>query len=116
MSNIISVLECKDINELIKRCWSYPIRGTLSSGKGLYRWKKYILLGDGNKEFANFVVSDNKTDYPDNEVLDGYYYETVSQEEFAQLMADTEAGLFLVSDIKSVQRVDADTISLQISY
>ena len=116
MIKIKSVLECKDINELIKRCWSYPIRGAISSGKGLYCWKKYILLGDDNKEFVNFVVSDNKTEYPDNGVLDGYYYETVSQEEVAQLMADTEAGSFLVSDIKSVQRVDADTISLQISY
>ena len=83
---------------------------------GLYCWKKYLLLDGDNKEFLNFVVSDKETDYPDNEVLDGYYYETVSQEEFAQLMADTEAGSFLVSDIKSVQRVDADTISLQISY
>ena len=82
----------------------------------MYCWKKYLLLDGDNKEFLNFVVSDNETDYPDNEVLDGYYYETVSQEEFAQLMADTEAGSFLVSDIKSVQRVDADTISLQISY
>ena len=116
MIKIKSILECKDINELIKRCWSYPIRGTLCSGKGLYCWKKYLLLDGDNKEFVNFVVSDNETDYPDNEVLDGYYYETVSQEEFAQLMADTEAGSFLVSDIKSVQRVDADTISLQISY
>lgn len=116
MSDIKSILECKDINELIKRCWSYPIRGAISSGKGLYCWKKYILLVDDNKEFVNFVVSDNKTEYPDNGILDGYYYETVSQEELAQLMADTEAGSYPVSDIKSVQRVDADTISLQISY
>ena len=82
---------------------------------GLYCWKKYILLDDINKEFVNFVVSDNETEYPDNEALDGYYYEMISQEELAQLMADTEAGSYLVSNIESVQRVDEDTISLQIS-
>ena len=54
--------------------------------------------------------------YPNGESLDGYYYEQVSKEELAQLMADTDSGSFPVSNIESVQRVDEDTISLQISY
>lgn len=116
-----NVLECKDINELIKLGWSYPIRSTNSSGSssditGLYCWKKYLPLKDGNKDFLNFVVSDNEDEYPNEETLNGYYYEQIAQEELAQLMADTDSGSFPVSSIESVQQVDADTISLQISY
>ena len=114
-----SILECKDINELIKLGWSYPLKtgsGSVSDITGLYCWKKYVLLNDGNKDFLNFVVSDDKMKYPNNESLDGYYYEQVSKEELAQLMADTDSGSFPVSNIESVQRVDEDTISLQISY
>lgn len=112
-----SILECKDINELIKLGWSYPLKtGSVSDITGLYCWKKYVLLNDGNKDFLNFVVSDNEMEYPNGELLDGYYYEQVSKEELAQLMADTDSGSFPVSNIESVQRVDEDTISLQISY
>ena len=89
--------------------------GPVTPITGLYCWKKYILLDDNNKEFVNFVISDNAMEYPDNEVLNGYYYEPITHDELAQLMANTEAGLYLVSSISDIKQLDADTVSLQIS-
>lgn len=105
-----NILECKDINELIKMGWSYP-----KPTNGKYGWKIYTLSSDGTKKFQNFVVSDNETDYPENDLRDGYYYEPISQEELDHLMADTEAGSFPVSSINNIAQLDADTVSVQIS-
>lgn len=113
-----NILECKDVNELISMGWSYPKStnsSVISPVTGKYCWKRYTLSSDGTKKFQNFVVSDNEIDYPENDSQDGYYYEPISQEELAQLMANTEAGSFPVSSINNITQLDADTVSVQIS-
>ena len=72
-----SILEIKDLGELMKRGWSYRSVGS-GSIKGVYCWKKYVVFDDGRKAFNNFVISDSADTYPNNGSLDGYYYEPIS--------------------------------------
>lgn len=68
-----NVLECKDLNELIRLSWSYPIRS--GSSIGTYCWEKYRVLDDGTKEFVGFVTSDKESTYPDDDVSGNFYYQ-----------------------------------------
>ena len=90
----------------MKGGWSYPIKGTISSGKGLYCWEKHRVLEDETKEFVGFVAEDNESAYPNDGVLDGYYYKrcfeeaqnvyllvTEDGEEFVQLNGQEEVDL-----------------------
>ena len=92
MSNITSILEVKDINELIKRCWSYPIKAAVSSGKGLYCWEKHKVLDDGTKEFIGFVAEDNESAYPNNGIVGDYYYKRCFEEAQNVYLLVTEDG------------------------
>ena len=86
-----SVIECKDINELIKRCWSYRGQGP---GKGEYCWAKFKMEDGGSKTFDNFITDNDESKYPNGDVLDGFYYErcfTDDQTVYMLKISDTES-------------------------
>lgn len=109
-----SILEIKDLGELMKRGWSYRSVGS-GSVKGVYCWKKYVVFDDGRKAFNNFVISDSADTYPNNGSLDGYYYEPIGQDEAIELTAGIDENEYSISNIESIDRVGTDTITLRIS-
>ena len=101
-----SVIDYEVLSKLMKDGWSYPIKGAISSGKGLYCWEKHKVLDDGTKEFIGFVAEDNESAYPNDGVVGNYYYKrcfeeaktvymivTEDDEEFAQLITQEEVEL-----------------------
>lgn len=101
-----SVIDYEVLSKLMKGGWSYPIKGAISSGKGLYCWEKHKVLEDGTKEFVGFVAEDNESVYPNDGILNGYYYKrcfeeaqnvyllvTEDGEEFVQLNGQEEVDL-----------------------
>lgn len=101
-----SVIDYEVLSKLMKGGWSYPIKGAISSGKGLYCWEKHKVLEDGTKEFAGFVAEDNESAYPNDGIVGDYYYKrcfeeartvymivTEDSEEFAQLTTQEEVEL-----------------------
>lgn len=112
-----SILEIKDLGELMKRGWSYRtgFGGGGGTVNGIYCWKRYTILADGSKVFNNFVVSDDVNHYPDNEAVDGYYYETIKNEDLIQLMVNTSEGSSVLSNVERIEQIDSETIALQIS-
>lgn len=94
------------LNELLSKGWSYPLKGVISSGKGLYCWEKHKVLNDGTKEFVGFVAEDNESAYPNDGTQGDYYYKrcfeeaqnvyllvTENGEEFVQLNGQEEIDL-----------------------
>lgn len=109
-----SVIDYEVLSKLMKGGWSYPIKGAISSGKGLYCWEKHKVLDDGTKEFVGFVAEDNESAYPNDGVIGEYYYKrcfeeaqnvyllvTEDGEEFVQLNGQEEVELTAtVNDIR----------------
>lgn len=101
-----SVIDYEVLSKLMKDGWSYPIKGAISSGKGLYCWEKHRVLEDGTKEFVGFVAEDNESAYPNDGIVGDYYYKrcfeeaqnvyllvTEDGEEFVQLNGQEEVDL-----------------------
>ena len=80
------------LNELMSKGWSYPLKGAISSGKGLYCWEKSKVLGDGTKEFVGFVAEDNESAYPNDGMQGDYYYKRCFEEAKTVYMVVTEEG------------------------
>lgn len=76
----------------MKDGWSYPIKGAISSGKGLYCWEKHKVLEDGTKEFVGFVAEDNESAYPNDGIVGDYYYKRCFEEARTVYMIVTEDG------------------------
>lgn len=87
-----SVIDYEVLSKLMKDGWSYPIKGAISSGKGLYCWEKSKVLSDGTKEFVGFVAEDNESAYPNDGVLGDYYYKRCFEEAQTVYMIVTEDG------------------------
>ena len=76
----------------MKGGWSYPIKGAISSGKGLYCWEKYRILNDGTKEFVGFVAEDNEGTYPNDGIVGEYSYKRCFEEAQNVYLLVTEDG------------------------
>lgn len=87
-----SVVDYEVLSKLMKDGWSYPIKGAISSGKGLYCWEKHKVLEDGAKEFVGFVAEDNESAYPNDGVVGDYYYKRCFEEAKTVYMIVTEDG------------------------
>lgn len=87
-----SVIDYEVLSKLMKGGWSYPIKGAVSSGKGLYCWEKHKVLEDGTKEFIGFVAEDNESAYPNDGVVGDYYYKRCFEEAKTVYMIVTEDG------------------------
>lgn len=101
-----SVIDYEVLSKLMKGGWSYPIKGAISSGKGLYCWEKHKVLDNGTREFVGFVAEDNESAYPNDGIQGSYYYKrcfeeaqnvyllvTEDSEEFVQLNGQEEVYL-----------------------
>lgn len=87
-----SVIDYDVLSKLMKDGWSYPIKGAISSGKGLYCWEKHKVLEDGSKEFIGFVAEDNESAYPNDGIVGDYYYKQCFEEARTVYMIVTEDG------------------------
>lgn len=87
-----SVIDYEVLSKLMKGGWSYPIKGAISSGKGLYCWEKHKVLEDGSKEFIGFVAEDNESAYPNDGIIGDYYYKRCFEEAKTIYMIVTEDG------------------------
>lgn len=87
-----SVIDYEVLSKLMKGGWSYPIKGAISSGKGLYCWEKHKVLEDGTKEFVGFVAEDNENAYPNDGIVGYYYYKRCFEEARTVYMIVTEDG------------------------
>ena len=87
-----SVIDYEVLSKLMKGGWSYPIKGAISSGKGLYCWEKHKVLEDGSKEFIGFVAEDNESAYPNDGIVGDYYYKRCFEEAKTVYMIVTEDG------------------------
>ena len=87
-----SVIDYEVLSKLMKGGWSYPIKGAISSGKGLYCWEKHKVLEDGAKEFVGFVAEDNESAYPNDGIVGDYYYKRCFEEAKTVYMIVTEDG------------------------
>lgn len=104
-----SVIDYDVLRELMKNSWSYPLRGSGSSGSsgnGLYCWEKYRVLSDGTKEFVGFVAEDNKDNYPDGGTVGGYFYQRCFEENQTVYMLVTD------EDEQFAQLVGKETVNL----
>ena len=111
-----SVIDYEVLSKLMKGGWSYPIKGAISSGKGLYCWEKHKVLGDGTREFVGFVTEDNENAYPNDGIQGGYYYKRCFEEaQNVYLMVRTEDGEYPVGNVDEPERLDENTISLNIN-
>ena len=87
-----SVIDYEVLSKLMKGGWSYPIKGAISSGKGLYCWEKHKVLDGGTKEFVGFVAEDNESAYPNDGIVGDYYYKRCFEEAKTVYMIVTEDG------------------------
>ena len=87
-----SAIDYEVLSKLMKGGWSYPIKGAISSGKGLYCWEKHKVLEDGTKEFVGFVAEDDESAYPNDSVVGDYYYKRCFEEAKTVYMIVTEDG------------------------
>lgn len=77
------------------------------SNKGCFCWERYRILDDSTKEFETFVVSSNKTKYPDGGIVGNYYYQrSYAESETVYLLTPPESDETVFAQLESQETVE----------